>query len=261
MMVMNTMKDIYANRTLLYSMIIRNLKGKYKNSYLGFAWHFVTPAIMILMFYILYTGIMQQNVENYWVYLCTGMFPFYFLQGCLINGSNCIVSNAGTIKKMYFPREIIILSDVASAFITFLIGYAVVITLMLITNCSFNGFALLFLPVIMIITAMFAIGYELILSTIVVFVRDLQYLIQALSRILFWVTPVFYVIDNMKGILSTVVGYNPFTYFIEIYHEILYDGNIPNTHYIMLCIIFAVFALIIGVFVFNRFKGRFAEEL
>jgi len=256
-----SLKEVYKNRNILYSMIVRNFKGKYKNSYLGFAWHFVTPLIMIILFYVVYTGIMQRNIDNYWVYLSVGMFPFSFFQHNMGSGSGCIVSNAGMIKKMYFPREMIVLSQVISTFITLIIAYSAIIVLMFLSGYPFNGLALLLLPILLILSAIFAIGYVLVLSAITVYVRDVQYFIEATARVIFWITPVFYLAEDINGLLNDIIWYNPFTYYIVTYHDILYYHQVPDLFQFGVCCILSVSALIIGLIVFNKLKGRFAEEL
>lgn len=254
-------REVYNYRSLLYSMVARNLKGKYKSSYLGFGWHFVTPAILIVVFYIVFTGVMQREIDHYWVYLCVGMFPFTFFQSNLGAGAGCVVSNAGTIKKMYFPREIVVFSQIISTFITLLIAYSVVIVLMLLSGYPFNIGALAFLPIILVLSVLFATGYVLFFSALTVFVRDVQFFIEATARILFWVTPIFYLASDVMGILSYIMKFNPFAYFIGIFHDTLYFGNVPGLLEMGVCLIISITAFVIGLIVFNKLKGKFAEEL
>jgi len=259
--IIGNMKEIYEYRHLLYSMVVRNLKGRYKNSYLGFAWHFITPAITIIIFYIVFTGIRAAPIENYWAYLCVGMFPFTFLQVNLSAGATCVVSNAGTIKKMYFPREIVVLSYVLSTFITFIMSYAVIVVLMLLAGIHIGVHAVISLPLIMALSIIFATGYVLLLSAITVFVSDVHYFVDAVARLLFFMTPVFYLTSEVTGVLEKVIWYNPFTYFIESYHDILYRGVVPDTFQLGVCCVLAAVALIIGLIVFTILKGKFAEAL
>ena len=145
-------------RSILYSLVRKNLEGQYKNSCLGFAWQFITPAVTVLLFYIVMTGIRETEVEDYWLYLCSGQFMFTFLQSNLSGGSACIVNNAGMVQKMAFPREIIVLAQVISSFIVMCIAYAIILVLMVITGCGFElAPVLLFIPV-MFLAAVFAAG-------------------------------------------------------------------------------------------------------
>lgn len=252
--------EIYRYRTLLYSMVVRNLKGKYRNSALGFAWHFITPAISIILFYIVFTGLRATSIEDYWAYLCVGMFPFTFFQTNLSGGAGCIVANGAMIKKMYFPREIVVLSQVISTFITLLFAYVGVIILIVIAGMSVTS-AILLLPVIMVLSVVFATGYVLLFSSINVFKRDVEHFIVAVSRVLFWITPIFYMASEVTGILADVIKYNPFAYFIEAYQDVLYFGIVPGATDLAVCTVLAIVALLIGGIVFSKLKGRFAEEL
>jgi len=255
------LKEVYEYRHLLYSMVARNLKGRYKSSYLGFLWHFITPAITIVIFYVVFTGIRAAPIEDYWAYLCIGMFPFTFLQTNLSAGSECVVSNGGTIKKMYFPREIVVFSQIISTFITFIIAYAAIIILIMLLGISFSASALIFLPLILLLTVMFATGYVLLFSAVTVFVRDVHHFIDATARILFFMTPIFYLASEVTGILEKIIWLNPLTYFIESYHDILFFGTVPEIFQLVVCVMLAIVALIVGLITFNRLKGRFAEEL
>lgn len=94
-------EELYRFRYMFYSLVRKNIFGKYKNSALGFIWNFITPAVSILLFYIVFENFMGRDIPNYWAYLCVGMFPFMFMNNNLIGGASNITSNAGMIKKIY----------------------------------------------------------------------------------------------------------------------------------------------------------------
>lgn len=246
---------------MFYSLVKRNLFGKYKNSALGFLWNFVTPAVSILLFYIVFDNFMGRDIPHYWAYLCIGMFPFQFMNSNLIGGASNITANGGMIKKMYFPREILPLSQVTYTLVVFLIAYVIIVALMLITGfqLSFNG--LLALPLIILTMFIFSLGTILLTSSISVYSRDFEYLIVAFARILFWVTPIFYMTDSLNGILSTIVWLNPLTYYVESFHDIFYWGVMPSTATLIACIAFSIIMFIIGACVFERLKDGFAERI
>jgi len=259
--VVGSLKEVYGYRHLLYSMVARNLKGRYKSSYLGFLWHFITPATLIIIFYIVFSSIRTSPIEDFWAYLCIGMFPFTFFQTNLGTGSNCVVSNAGMINKMYFPREILVFSQIISTFVTFIIAYAAIIILMLLAGISISLSAVLFLPLVIVLSVMFATGYVLLFSSLTVFVRDVRHFIDATARILFFMTPIFYLVSEITGVLEKIIWYNPFTWFIESYHDILYFGAVPETFQLVVCATLAIVVFIVGLMVFNKLKGKFAEVL
>ena len=253
--------ELYRFRYMFYSLVRKSLFGKYKNSALGFLWNFITPAISILIFYIVFESFMGRDIPHYWAYLCVGMFPFAFMSNNLIGGASNITSNGGMIKKMYFPREILPLSQVAYTFIVFLIAYSIVAVLMLITGFPLSSKGLPALPFIILTMFAFSFGTILLTSAISVYSRDFEYLITALARILFWVTPIFYTTDSLTGVLSTIVWLNPLTYYVEGLHDIIYTGIMPETELLIMCTIISAVMLAIGAYVFERLKDGFAERI
>lgn len=246
---------------MFYSLVRKSLFGKYKNSALGFLWNFITPAISILLFYIVFESFMGRNIPNYWAYLCVGMFPFTFMNTNLIGGASNITSNGGMIKKMYFPREILPLSQVAYTLIVFLIAYSIIAVLMLITGFPLSSEGLMALPLIILTMFAFSFGTILLTSAISVYSRDFEYLITALARILFWVTPIFYTTDSLTGVLSTIVWLNPLTYYVEGLRDIIYIGIMPETKLLIICVVVSAVMLAIGTYVFEKLKDGFAERI
>lgn len=246
---------------MFYSLVKRNLYGKYKNSILGFLWNFITPAISVLLFYIVFENIIGKGVPNYWAYLCIGMFPFAFMNTNLIGGASCITSNSGMVKKMYFPREILPLSQVAYTFIVFAISYSIVIIIMLITQRSLATGGLLALVIVIPTMFIFSLGTILIVSSISVYSRDFEFFIVAMSRVLFWVTPIFYMADSLTGTLSKIIWFNPLTYFVKGFQDILFWGVMPSTKLLIMCCLISLTTFIAGAQIFRKLKDGFAERI
>ncbi|MFA7032436.1 MAG: ABC transporter permease [Bacilli bacterium] len=254
------LSELYSFRHMYYSLVQRSLFGKYRNSALGFLWNFLTPAISILLFYIVFENFMGQNIDNYWAYLCVGMFPFQFMNQNLIGGASNITSNGGMVKKIYFPREILSLSQVTYTFIIFLISYGIVISLMIATGIFPTG-GLLALPIIILTMFLFSLGTIMLTSSISVYSRDFEYLIIAFSRVLFWVTPIFYLAEARAGILYTIIWFNPLTYFVEGFHHAVCWGTMPSTGLLMGCVLISIVVFVIGALVFFKLKDGFAERI
>lgn len=241
--------------------MISNLKGQYKNSYLGFAWQFLTPAIAVLLFYVLFTSIRAVDMEDYWIYLCAGMFPFSFLTISINTGGNTFTSNSGMIKKIYFPRELFVLSKTIGGFITFLISYAIVIVLVLLSDHDVGIVPMLWLIPLSILSFLFAYGVDLMISSIVVYVRDLSYLITAIARIIFWGTPIFYSVDSLTGFLTWAIWINPLTFFVTAFQDCLYGCTSPEFWTLIALIIMTAFVVVAGTLVFRKLDRGFAERL
>lgn len=246
---------------MFFSLVKKSLYGKYKNSALGFLWNFITPAVTIILFYIVFENFMGQGVLHYWAYVCTGMFPLMFMNDNLIGGASNITSNGGMIQKINFPREILPLSQVVYTLIVFLIAYVIVAFLMLMTGFPISSDGLLALPLVILSMFLFSFGTILFTSAISVYSRDFQYLITAFARILFWITPAFYLSSSLTGILSKIIWLNPLTYYVESLHSIAYWGLMPGIELLVACIVISMVTFLIGAYVFNRLKDGFAERI
>ena len=143
----------------------------------------------------------------------------------------------------------------------FLISYLIIISVMIVSGFPINAYALLFLPIILLLSVLFTTGFVLFFSAIAVFVRDVQHFIDAISRVILWTTPIMFLASDVTGLLGTVIWYNPFTYFIEVFHSIFYFGTAPEMFHLAVCLVLTIAALIVGAFTFSKLKRRFAEVL
>lgn len=255
------LKEMHHFRYMFYSLVRKSLFGKYKNSVLGFLWNFITPAISILLFYIVFENFMGRDMPYFWAYLCVGMFPFFFMNSNLIGGASNITSNSGMLKKIYFPKEILPLSQVAYTLIVFFIAYVIVIVFMILDGFPFSLGGMLGLPLVMLTMIIFSFGTILLTSSISVYSRDFEYLITALARILFWITPIFYIAQELTGILYILIWLNPLTYFIESFHYIMYWGVMPSNELLIACVILSLVMFVIGAYVFEKLKDGFTERV
>lgn len=256
----NNIREIYESRNILKAMIVKNLFGHYRSSTLGFIWHFIVPIIMMFVYYIVFTQIRSNSIPNYWIFLASGLFPFNYMISNLSGGSSCIIGNSGMMKKMYFPREIIVLSQTISTFIIMLIGYSIILMAIIVSGYPIT-WALSILPLIMMIMFVFVTGYVLFLSSITVYIKDIQHFIGSITMILFFMTPMYFTMDSVTGILGTLVKINPFSYYVESYHQIVYYNAIPEIKIIAICVVIAIISLTVGIITFSKLKRGFVERL
>ena len=252
-------RDVRENKIILLAMIRRSTAGRYKSSYLGFAWHLLLPVMMIIVLYITFTSIRPRPVEDFWIYLSAGMFPISFISTSL--RGRAIVSNANYITKMKFPREIAVISSVLTEFLSLVFAFTIIITVILLAGQPVNWWGMLMIPVMLLLMLIFCIGCSFLVSTVTVFVKDVGYFMSVAMRLVFWITPTFFMIDEAKGLLRDIVYYNPFTYFVETFHDILYYGVFPHIEYVLMCVILAVSFFLVGSWVFFRYEKRFPEVL
>ena len=254
------MTELYNYRNVLKSLIVKNLVGRYKNSILGFSWHFIFPLMLLFTYYIVFTQIRTSPIANFWIFLSSALFPLNYMISNLTVGAGCIVNNAGMIKKMYFPREIIILSQILSSFIILLFSYSVVLLAMILSGYGL-GISLLFVPIMFIVMLGFTTGYTLIFSALTVYIRDVQHILSSVSLAIYFLTPIYFMSDGVGGLLGTLIWFNPYTYYVEAFHQIVYFGSFPEIYHILICTLLSVTSLLLGLIVFNKLKRGFVERL
>ena len=254
------LEEIRLYRNVLKALVLKNLVGRYKNSFLGFFWHFLTPIIMMIVYYVVFTEIRINKIDNYWVYLASGLFPFSFMVSNIIGGASTFVNSSGMIKKMYFPREILVLSQLISSFFVMVVGIIIVMVLMIIIGVPITIYAIMIIPFSGLML-LFIFGLELLLSSLTVYIRDLQYALNSLSMVLFFMTPMYFTTNELSGVLNTIVWINPLTYYVESFHNSIFYGSFPTTYVSIMCLILPIVSLTIGIFVFNRLKNGFPERL
>ena len=252
--------EIYDSRYILKSLVVRNLIGRYKNSLLGFLWHFITPIVMMIAYYLVFSFIRSNPIPDFWVYLSSTILPLTFMITNLTTGSGCIVSSSSMIKKMYFPREIIVLSQIVSSFIVMILGYVVVIIVIALSGYNVTIYWAS-LPLILLLMSIFATGFTLAFSALTVYVRDIQHMLRSASILIYLSTPMYFTLEGKTGILLDIVSVNPFTYYVELLHQIVYYGECPHIDYLVICVIMSFFSVVIGYIVFSKLKNGFVERL
>ncbi len=257
---MKVFKELYQYRELLKTNVQKEIRGKYKGSFLGVLWSFLNPLLMVLVYALVFPYIMRTNVDNYLVYLITGVIPWNFFTTCITTGCNCVWINGGIIKKVYFPREILPISVVTAGLINFLISCVIILLFVLFGGIGFS-IQLLWLPLIAIIQSALSLGLLFILSAINVYVRDIEYLVGFLLNLLFYATPILYTADMFPESIRWVLYLNPMTTIIESYRNIFYYQQSPALTSLMIVFALSFMILIIGYLIFKKLERGFAEEV
>lgn len=257
---MKVFKELYQYRELLKTNVQKEIRGKYKGSFLGVLWSFLNPLLMVLVYALVFPYIMKTNVDNYLVYLITGVIPWNFFTTCITTGCNCVWINGGIIKKVYFPREILPISVVSAGLINFLISCVIILLFVLFGGIGFS-FQLLWLPLIAIIQGALSLGLLFILSAINVYVRDIEYLVGFLLNLLFYATPILYTVDMFPEKIRWVLYLNPLTTIIESYRNIFYYQQSPVLSSLMIVLVVSFAILMLGYLIFKKLERGFAEEV
>ena len=258
---MNKIKEIYEYRLMIYSLVKRDLRGKYKGSVLGFMWTFVNPLLQLLVYNMVFSIIMKAGVDKFYLYLFVGLIPWLFFSAAITGGSTSIIAQKDLIKKIRFPREIIPISFVTSQFVNMLLSFIVVILVSVISGVRPTVGGLLCLPVIMLVEYIMALGIALISSSLTVYFRDLEHILAIVAMAWLYATPICYPETMVPEKYLSLYRLNPVTPIVNAYRDVLYYGRTPDLTTLLMAIGIGLITVFIGVLVFGRLQRRFAEEL
>lgn len=256
----NQLKEIIKFKNLVYNLVSRDLKVKYKGSILGFFWSLLNPLVMLIVYTIAFKYIIKIRVENFPLFFLCGFLPWTFLSLSLSMSVSSIKDNANLVKKVYFPREILPLSIVFSNLVQFLLTFIILIPALALFKVKL-GFPLLFLPLIIVFQLAFTLGLSYILSALNVFYSDVRHLLEILLQIWFWLTPIIYPVSFVPERFQTLYRLNPMVLFVECYRDSLLYNQWPSHIELLSLFFLGVVFLIIGHLVFHGYNRRFAEEI
>ena len=186
--------------------------------------------------------------------------PWTFFNSTVIQSAASIVVNGGIIKKVYFPREILPISTATSNLFNFLITEIIVLIALLVSGIGI-GASIFMLPFIVLIQYILQLGISFILSSITVYVRDVEYLINVFMMLMFYMSPIVYSPDMIPDKFLPLFKLNPMFHIINYYREILYYKQVPDVMGILVLLVICIVILVIGYTIFRKLEKRFAEEL
>ncbi len=263
-------KELWGARELIYNLVMRDLKVRYKNSLLGIIWSWLNPLLMMLVFTFVFNVMQGTDLAGYHILVLSALLPWQYFAGAVNGGIRSIVGNGHLIKKVYFPRAVLPVSTVLSNLINFLISLPVLFILALISGVKFNA-NLLLLPIPILVETIFAIGIVLFLSTLEVFYRDTHMLMDVGMQAWFFMTPIFYAVSQLPleaTVLSIrfnpqrlIFWINPMASIINTYQDLIYRGAPTALDFLARTAVTAILVLVFGFWFFLKFSGRFGEEV
>ncbi len=262
--------EVWTHRELIQNLVIRDLKLRYKNSVLGVIWSLLNPLLMMIVFTTVFTVMQGQAIKNYPVFLLVGLLPWQFFATAVTASASSIVNSASLINKVYFPREILVISIVSSNFVNYLIALLVLFPILFVFNIRTTQW-ILFLPLMILIQLIFTLGIGFITATTNVFYRDVQMLLDVLLLAGFFLTPIFYPMNILPrsymlfgfdlDIWRLVYYLNPMASIIANYRVIIVEGAPPALDFLLRTLITSLICLATGLIVFHVYKSRFSEEI
>lgn len=255
------LQELYQYREMITTLVYKDLRGRYKGSILGFFWTFLNPLLQLAVYTMVFSVILRAGIEKYYLFLFVALIPWIFFSTCLTGGSAVILNEKNLVTKIYFPREVLPIAFVSSSFINMLYSFVVVLIVVVFTSGTVNLLSWCYLPLVMIVEYMFALGCTFLASSLTVYFRDLQHILGIVAMGWQFLTPVMYSVDMVPEDLLNIFYLNPMTTIIMAYRDILYYGRIPAMETIGLPFVISAVTLLLGVCVFHRLQRNFAEEL
>ena len=272
-MVTASIADYRSHKELLANLTLRELRSKYKRSFLGWAWSTINPIVYMVVYTIVFKYFFHARIlpahpsglNVYALFLLSAMLPFNYFQSSVMGSLGSLTGNSNLIKKTYFPRELLPASTILANLVSHLIEISLLLTVLLGFG---NWRALVYLPftlLLILIMAVFALGLGLALSALNVYFRDIEHFLGIFFLVWFFLTPIVYSFDTLgsagKPWVKDLLKANPMTDAVLSFRATLYDGTHPGWFELGYFIAWALAAFFIGRAIFNRLEGGLAEEL
>ena len=249
-------QKLYTYRSLLYQLVRRDFKAKYKRSVLGILWTVLNPLFTMLIMTVVFSTLFRFEIEHYPVYLLSGQIFFTFFSEATSQAMSSVLMGSSLIKKVSMPKYIFPLSKVLSSLVNFLLSLIALFFVMFLTKTPFH-LTMLLMPVPILYMLMFSLGVGLILSAAVVFFRDMNYLYGLLLTALTYLTPLFYPISIIPNHFRFLISLNPLFHFVEYFRTVAVYGGVPTLWQNLVCCGLGLIALAMGLYAFYRKQDRF----
>lgn len=248
--------EIYKYRFLIHELVIRDIKKKYRRSVLGILWSVLNPLLMMAVTAMVFSTIFRFSIANYPLYLLVGQIMFTFFSESTTFAMTSIIENGSLLKKIYIPKYLFPLSRVISSCVNLLFTLPALIIIILFTGAPLSwGMITFVIPLGLLF--FFCLGLGLLLSTMVVYFRDVFHLYGVIISLLSYATPIFYPEQIVPAEYSWLLSYNPLYYYCKAFRISLYSGTLPDLSLLLQCTGFAVVATVAGVWAFKKYENHF----
>jgi ABC-type polysaccharide/polyol phosphate export permease len=257
---------LFRYRGLIQSLVVRDLKARYRGSVLGFLWSFVNPLLLLLIYTFVFTVVMPgargRDVEPFAVFMFCGILPWTWFSSSLLESANVLVSGGNLIKKVLFPAEVLPIVTVLAGLVNFCLGLPILGAFLLYYRVRVPLLDLLWLPLVIVFQCLMTLGLALVVSSLTVLFRDVRDLLANVLTLWFFATPIIYPLWSVPERFRTVLELNPMTYPIVSYQEILFRQEpFRDWGHVVEFGAMALVVFLAGYFVFNRLRDTFAEEV
>ena len=250
------------HRELIWSLTLRDIRSRYKQSVLGVAWALLQPLAMTIVFTVVMSHIAKIDTGKipYPIFAYIAMLPWTFFAGGLTGGSECLVSNFNLITKIYFPREVFPISAILGKTVDLGLGMLVLVPLLIYYHIHITWYVLLVVPLLLIQVCLM-LGVTFLLSSWNLFYRDIRHVMPLLTMVWMYMTPIIYGLNSVPKRYLTAYMMNPMSAVMDGVRGVVLEGRLPNWHYPGIAAAVSIAFLIVGYRTFKRLEPAFAETI
>ena len=238
----------------------KEMQVRYKNNILGYLWSVLQPLSFALVYFVAFKVFMRFEMENYTLYLLTGMFPWQWFANSGSEASNTFISNASIIKKINFPRNLLIAATIIKDAIHFALCIPVIMLFCLIYESTISINWLYGIPILMVLQTILTYGLSLFISTVNLFFRDLERLVNILVTFLFFLTPIVYSIEMVPEKYRLLLALNPMAFLMNSWRDLFLTGQL-DWKAILITLVWSIMLYSFGQIIYKKLVWRFAEVL
>jgi ABC-2 type transport system permease protein len=245
---------------LLHNLVSRAIKQRYKRSVLGFAWTMLNPLLTMVILSVVFSKVFGTLVPNYPLFVIIGLLAWNLFSLGSTQGLASIVESGGLVRKVAVPKEMFPVAAVGANLVNFLFSLVPLLLVIVVMRVHVT-WAVLWVPLGVVLIGLFTIGVALALGTLNVFFRDVRYFYEAALLAWFYGTPVFYPIDVLSPRAKAVLQWNPLHVLVEVFRTPIYAGVSPAAGTIVTAVIEAVGMALLGWWIFRRHQARFVDYI
>jgi len=277
---MSLLTELQASREILINLTIREVRGKYKRSFLGQTWSLLNPIASLAIYTVVFGFVLKatpppgepSGIDVFTLWLACALLPWNFFAATMTGGMNAVLGNANLVQKVYFPRYTLVAASMLSSLVTF--GFELLVLCGIAVILGSNIWIWLpLLFVFVVILAFFGLGIGLVLSITNIYFRDTAQFVGIGMQVWFYATPIVYpvtlIVDkelqcrsNGRDFpLAWLYSLNPMERFVTVFRNLMYDNRLPDWDDMLYCLGAAVVSMALGIWVFSKYQARIAEEL
>jgi len=252
--------ELWEARFVVRQLVHQYVTLRYRRTVLGFFWTLISPLLTMAITSVIFSLMMRMSLQNFAIFLFTGLIPWTLFSSCVLQGGASIVENEALIKKIYTPRQTFVVSRCISLLVDALLSFGALFFLALFIGAK-EGAALLFLPISFLLVFVFSLGIALIMSVVSVYYRDAPYVVGIALQAGYYLTPIIYPVSIVPEQYRWIFYWNPMYYFVQLFRQPIYEGVLPSPVSLIYAVLLALISICVGVKLFLKYDHKLIFRL